>query len=336
MRRVGGLVSAGLLATFVAIFPLGASSTDGNLIWLPDVMIDAIAEDVVSTGVVNKIKASPVLSPEGYEPGDKFRDSLRAGGHGPEMVVIPAGRFLMGCLSDDSACEDDETPVREVVIARPFALSVYEVTFEDYERFSYPDGVNETDADGDRLPVTDVEWDEVQGYLRWLSEETGEAYRLPSEAEWEYAARAGTSTKYSWGNEIGVNRTNCANFEPEGPGNCGEPWEGTAPVGSFVPNAWGLHDMHGNVSEWVADCWNGSYVGAPTDGSVWRGGDCELHVIRGGDFGGRPAELRAAERESNLVGRSLDRREDGSLGLSRFITVSSNGLGFRVARSLRL
>ena len=132
--------------------------------------------------------------------------------------------------------------------------------------------------------MINVSWEDAQSYVTWLSRETGESYRLPSESEWEYAARAGTATKYSWGNEIGVNRANCD--------GCGSRWDNqrTAPVGSFAPNGFGLYDMHGNVWEWVEDCWNGSYAGAPSDGGAWRSGDCAKRVLRGGSWGGNPRD----------------------------------------------
>ena len=127
-------------------------------------------------------------------------------------------------------------------------------------------------------PVINVSWKDAQSYVRWLSQRTGHRYSLPSESEWEYVARAGTDTRYSWGDEIGRNRANCD--------GCGSRWddEQTAPVGSFSPNAWGVHDMHGNVWEWVEDCWNDSYVGAPSDGSAWESGECGYRVLRGGSW----------------------------------------------------
>ena len=155
-----------------------------------------------------------------------------------------------------------------------------------------------------------VSWEDAVAYVRWLSGQTGERYRLPSEAEWEYAARAGSVTAYSWGNEIGRNRANCH--------GCGSQWDDrqTAPVGSFGPNGWGLHDMHGNVLEWVQDCWNGSYGGAPSDGSAWERGDCSQRVLRGGSRGIDPGYLRSANR-------------------ARFTTtVRSHFIGFRVARTI--
>ena len=230
-----------------------------------------------------------------------------------EMVVMPAGRFRMGCLSDDD-CDSAEKPVREVAIA-PFALSKHEVTFAQWDACVSGGGRGgHRPADrgwgrADR-PVIYVSWEDARAYVSWLSRETGGEYRLPSEAEWEYAARAGSSTKYFWGNEIGVNRANCD--------GCGSRWDGkeTAPAGSLPANAWGLHDMHGNVWEWVQDCWNGNYAGAPADGGAWLSGDCSERVLRGGSWNVVPRFLRAAVR--------------GGIGSGR----RSEGLGFRVARTL--
>ena len=169
-------------------------------------------------------------------------------------------------------------------------------------------------ARGNR-PVINVSWADAQAFVSWLSRYTGEDYRLLSEAEWEYAARAGTETAYSWGNAIGRNRANCARFRSLGEGICRDRWDRTAPVGSFQANAFGVHDMHGNVHEWVEDCLNGSYAGAPSDGSAWRNGNCERRVVRGGTWISGPRDLRSASRVSNSTGSR-----------SRFT-------GFRVART---
>ena len=243
-------------------------------------------------------------------PGSTFRERLRAGDEGPEMVVIPAGSFRMGCLSNDDDCYNWEKPVHPVTIARPFAVSVHEVTFEDYDRFTYPNKVDDEGWGRGRRPVINVSWDDAKEYVTWLSSETGAEYRLLSEAEWEYAARAGSTTKYSWGNALGTNRANCYSDD------CGDSWEHTAPVGSFAPNAFGLYDMHGNVFEWVEDCWNNTYSGAPADGSVWRSGDCAWRDLRGGSWYLYPRDLRAALRSWDASG-------------FRYY-----GYGFRVARTL--
>ena len=212
----------------------------------------------------------------------------------PEMVVIPAGSFKMGCVSGID-CEDDELPVHEVKIDS-FAMSKYEVTFEEYDVFAKATGrewANDRDWGRGRRPVINVSWYDASAYAAWLSSQTGKRYRLPTEAEWEYAARAGTETLYSWGNDIDVNRANCD--------GCAGQWDNvkTAPVGSFEANGWGLHDMHGNVREWVQDCWNKNYEDAPTDGSAWRSGDCSERVVRGGSWFWGPIKLRSAYRRSN-------------------------------------
>ena len=226
--------------------------------------------------------------------GAVFRDALKSGGEGPEMVVLPTGRFLMGSKGYERDRYDDEGPVRMVTIVRPIAMGRYETTFADYDRFARATGrdLPEDRGWGDRAnrPVIYVSQKDAQAYAAWLSEETGNTYRLPSEAEWEYAARAGTSTRYSWGDEIGRNRANCY--------DCGSKWDNkqTAPVGSFAANAFGLHDLHGNVWEWVKDCWHENYKGAPSDGSARTTG-CDGRsqaVLRGGSWGNPPQGLRSA------------------------------------------
>ncbi len=228
----------------------------------------------------------------------------------PEMVEIQGGRFQMGCFGGWD-CDSNELPVRTVQI-RSFEMSKYEVTFEEYDAFAAATGRERPDDEGwgrARRPVINVSWDDAVAYAKWLSSQTGEDYRLPSESEWEYAVRAGTATTYSWGDEIGSNRANCD--------GCGSRWddESTAPVGSFPANPWGLHDMHGNVWEWVQDCWNDSYNGAPADGSAWDRGNCSGKIVRGGSWYRSPQVLRASIR----WGTPADDR--------------GSTLGFRVART---
>ena len=259
--------------------------------------------------------------PGTLSPGDVFSDPLRVGGDGPEMVVVPGGRFRMGCLSHDRDCREDEQPVREVAVAT-FALSRYEVTFDAWRACLVGRGCESRFADNgprgrDDLPVRNASSVDAIRYVQWLSGEAGENYWLPSEAQWEYAARAGTTTKYTWGDEIGVNRANCDR-------DCGEDSRGAAPVGSFAPNAFGLHDMHGNVWEWVADTWKPNYEAAPSDGSarsmdttdIMRG-VVERRVLRGGSFATRSWSLRSANR----IQRTWDQ--------------SGADIGFRVARRLK-
>ena len=230
-------------------------------------------------------------------PGQTFREPLHSGGEGPQMVVLPAGSFCMGCMSNDDDCRGFEKPVHSVTIVHPFAVSVHEVTFEEYDHFIRAAGGRKPSDEGwgrGRLPVINMSWDDAKRYVAWLSAQTGAEYRLLSEAEWEYAARAGAMTKYSWGDEIGHNRASC--------NGCGSRWDikQTAPVGSFAPNAFGLHDMHGNAWEWVEDCWNDDYRGAPADGSAWVGGECKYRVLRGGGWIYDRRYLRAAFRGGNV------------------------------------
>ncbi len=232
----------------------------------------------------------------------------------PLMQEIPPGRFDMGCLSNDHDCNHTELPVREVTIPRAFELSKYEVTVAQWSACVDAGGCP-TNRDGlwrsgSEMPVSNVNWDDAQAYVEWLSHVTGDAYRLPTEAEWEYAARAGSDTKFSWGNEAGEGRSNCD--------GCWNDWNlSRAPVGTFAANAWGLHDMHGNVAEVVEDCWNETYEGAPSDGSAWNTGDCSRRVIRGGDYARKPNRIRSAHRENQVLG--TDQRYANH--------------GFRVARS---
>ena len=232
----------------------------------------------------------------------------------PEMVTIPAGRFRMGCVSGRQ-CEDWEMPVHEVTISEAFAVSKYEVTFADWDACVLDGGCGGYRPDDEgwgrgTRPVIHVSREDAQSYVSWLSSRTGERYRLLTEAQWEYVARAGSSTAYSWGNGIGSNRANCD--------GCGSQWNSrqSAPVGSFEANAFGVHDMHGNVWEWVEDCWNGSYEGAPADGSAWQTGNCNLRVLRGGSWDFNPRSLRSADRGGDATG------------------VRDENVGFRVARTL--
>ena len=240
------------------------------------------------------------------EAGTVFRDCEVC----PEMVVVPAGSFMMG-----SPEEANEMPIHRVTIREPFAVGKYEVTYAEWDACVADGGCygyRPKDWGWGRRnrPVTTVNWNDAQMYATWLNEKTRKAYRLLSEAEWEYVARAGSETAYSWGNEIGRNRANCD--------GCGSRWDGkqTAPVGMFAANGFGLHDVHGNVRELVEDCWNDSYAEAPTDGSAWEQGNCDARVRRGGSWYTNPGALRSAARYGYTAGyRNL-------------------GVGFRVARSL--
>ncbi len=228
---------------------------------------------------------------EASKPLTVFQDKLKDGSLGPKMVWMPTGQFRMGDLTGKG--DKDELPVHTVTISQPFAMGQTEVSFVEYDQFAKATQRNLPDDQqwgrGNR-PVINVSWNDAVAYAQWLSEQTGKPYRLPTEAEWEYAARAGTETEYWWGNEIGNNRANCD--------GCGSPWDNkqTAPVGSFKPNAWGLYDTAGNVWEWVQDCWHDNYTKAPDNGATWQTVECGLRVLRGGSWIIYGGDVRSAYR----------------------------------------
>ncbi len=252
-------------------------------------------------------------------PGTVFCDRLRDGSPGPRMVVIPPGRFVIGSPEDEADRDEDEGPRHEVTFERPFALGRFAVTFGDYDRFAEAAG---RDLPGDqgwgrgRRPVIDVSWNDAQAYLTWLSSETGQPCRLPSEAEWEYACRAGTTTPFSTGATISTDRANYDGNHVYGPGRKGLDRGRTTEVGAFPANPFGLCDMHGNVREWVADCWHDGHSVAPPDGGAWTTGGCRQRVLRGGSWNGAPRYLRSAYRYRGTPDY-------------RYIN-----LGFRIARTL--
>ncbi|MFT5445788.1 MAG: formylglycine-generating enzyme required for sulfatase activity/serine [Gammaproteobacteria bacterium] len=219
-----------------------------------------------------------------------FRDPLTNGKAGPEMVMLPGGSFFMGAkaFSGDAS----ELPRHERQI-NPFAISRYEVTIAQYQRFADVTKRKMPDLSGlDTLsaPVVFVSWDDANAYARWLSKQTGRKYRLPTEAQWEYAARAGTQTPYFWGNALGENNAHC--FDCKTGLNPRLPTK----VGRFKPNAFALFDTSGNVMEWTRDCFHKNYNSAPEDGSVFEGGDCNVRVARGGAYGNTGKSLRSAAR----------------------------------------
>jgi formylglycine-generating enzyme required for sulfatase activity len=198
------------------------------------------------------------------------------------MVVVPAGSFLMGSPPSEVGNSSNEGPQHPVTIARSFAVGKFEVTFDEWDACVVAGGCRHRPFDADwgrgRRPVINVSWEHATNeYLPWLSRKTGKSYRLLTEAEWEYAARAGTTTKYAVGDTISKGQ---AQYSEGTWGTAGR----TVPVGSFPPNRFGLHDMHGNVQEWVQDCWNESYYGAPSDGSARMSGDCRSRTLRGGTW----------------------------------------------------
>jgi formylglycine-generating enzyme required for sulfatase activity len=218
------------------------------------------------------------------EPGDTFRDCPDC----TELVVVPTGDFVMG--SNDTPYEK---PERTISVPAPFAIGRREVTFAEWDQCADA-GVckNRPDDHGwgrGEQPVINVSWDDTKQFLAWLSQKTGKKYRLPTEAEWEYAARAGTKTPFWWGRDVGVGRAECSNC-------LNPPPQKMATAGSFRPNGFGLYDTSGNAAEWVEDCWNDNYRNAPKDASAWTSGDCRLRVLRGGNFTSPANAVRSAAR----------------------------------------
>jgi formylglycine-generating enzyme required for sulfatase activity len=250
----------------------------------------------------------------------------------PELLVVPAGQFLMGSPPAEPDRRDNEGPQHRVTIAGPFAAGKYEVTFDEWDACTADGGCARTPDDGwgrGRRPVIRVSYEQAVGYTEWLSKKTGRQYRLLSEAEWEYAARAGSPAARFWGAtaerscefENGADAA-LARQKPEGWKDewgfhaCDDGEARTAPVGAFKPNAFGLHDMLGNLSEWVHDCYNPSYEGAPADGRAWTAPDCPRRVIRGGNWSHSPAGVRSATRNGDPP------------------SLRNQIVGFRVARTL--
>ncbi|MGD9923235.1 MAG: SUMF1/EgtB/PvdO family nonheme iron enzyme [Pseudorhodoplanes sp.] len=252
-----------------------------------------------------------------YKPGDTFKECELC----PEMVVVSAGSFAMGSPASEKGRSTDEGPQHRVAFARPFAVGKFAVTFDQWDACVADGGcggyrpADQAWGRGKR-PVINVSWDDAKAYLAWLSRRTGKTYRLPSEAEREYVARAGTTTPFWWGATISSQQANYDGTSTYGDGRKGEYRRRTLPVDSFQPNPFGLYQVHGNVWEWMEDCWNGSYAGAPADGSAWTAGDCGRRVLRGGSWNYYPEALRSADRDAS--------------------TSSYRGIynGFRVARSL--
>ncbi|MDE0332830.1 MAG: SUMF1/EgtB/PvdO family nonheme iron enzyme [Nitrospinae bacterium] len=237
---------------------------------------------------------------------EQFRDCAAC----PEMVVVPAGSYVMGSPSSEEGRYDHEGPQHRVTISESFAVGAYEVTFEEWDACVSAGGCGGYGPDDGgsgrgRRPVINVNWDDVQRFVAWLRIETGEPYRLLSEAEWEYVARAGTTTARYWGetesgqcrHANGADQTAKKALDGRTVASCDDGHAPMAPTGTYVANNYGLYDLLGNVWEWVEDCANDSYRGAPVDGSAWESGKCSSRVIRGGSWFDEPRSLRSASRE---------------------------------------
>ncbi len=251
------------------------------------------------------------------QPGTRIRDCEAC----PELVVVPAGSFMMGSPASEWGRFNNEGPQRRVTIAEPFAVGVYEVTFREWDACVSEGGCNGYRPDGlgwgrGGRPVINVSWDDARAYVKWLSQRTEKHYRLLSASEWEYVARAGTTGPFHTGSTISSDQANYDSSYTYGSGQKGRYRGQTVQVGTFAPNAFGLHEVHGNVWEWTQDCWNDSYTGAPTDSRTWETGECERRVLRGGSWGDVPWLLRSADRGKN----------DSS--------IRDLKIGFRIARTL--
>ena len=252
----------------------------------------------------SRSRLAALRKPKGPAVGQRFRDCEEC----PEMVVVPAGSFQMGSPDSEEDRRRNEGPVRRVTIPKSFAVGVYEVKFFEWDACRRSGFCGHTPEDrgwgrGNR-PVINVNWEDARDYVGWLSGKTGKEYRLLSESEWEYVARAGTRTPYHFGSTIPRVQANFGRLA-------------TVPVGSYPANDFGLHDVSGNVQEWVEDCWHENYAGAPSDGRAWTsGGDCSRTVARGGSWGSGPAYRRSASRGGYEV------------------VFRASYLGFRVARTL--
>lgn len=259
------------------------------------------------------------VSIQGGDPAESryFKDCETC----PEMVVVPTGQFRQGDLT--GAGDADEHPVRTVVFSRPFALSRHEITYALWDQCVLAEkctSLSEADLPAEtrsQHPVQNVSWLEAQEFVTWLSEISRQSYRLPTESEYEYAARAGATLRYSWGDTPQRQHSNYGAEECCGGAAEGfDLWSETGPVGSLTMNPFGLFDMAGNVQEWVADCWSEDYTNAPVNGAARVDGNCDLRVLRGGSWSSTPKMIRPANRDKGPI----------DVGLPYY--------GFRVARDL--
>ncbi|WP_411036967.1 formylglycine-generating enzyme family protein [Shinella sp. BYT-45] len=353
MQRRLGLSLALALASPVAA---AAAPADVYHAWKaahPDPAAEIADLKAKTAALVAAAKASQVLGPAIDRPSvvhavpGAITSIIDCAGICPEMVVVPAGEFTMGTAQGDAGHKPDEGPPRRVTIDQPVAVGRFAVTVAAYETFTADtgravvSGCNTADSNGKRgrnpranwrdpgfkqgpdEPVVCVSWDDAKAYAAWLSAKTGHGYRLLSEAEWEYAARAGTRSRFQWGDDEAdacahanvADATLKARFPDWSAFSCSDGFHFTAPVGRFPPNAFGLHDMAGNVWSWTEDCY-ADYAEAPLDGSASLAGQCAKRVLRGGSWGNDQVRLRAADRDAHAP----DARGSGG--------------GIRVARSL--
>jgi formylglycine-generating enzyme required for sulfatase activity len=263
------------------------------------------------------VKVPKPEAPSQHKPGDTFKDCDVC----PEMVVVPAGEFMMGSKENEHDGRPEERPRHKVTIVEPFAVGMFSVTFDEWDSCARAGGCHRYHPSDEgwgraRRPVVNVSWNDAQAYVSWLSKQTGKKYRLLSETEREYVTRAGTTTPFWWGQVISPEKANYNGHYSFNGGPEGSYRKATVPVDSFEPNAWKVYQLHGNVWDWVEDCWSENYASAPSDGSAQVTHGCELRVIRGGSWMNSPNYLRAAGRQKYSAG------------------TRAKEIGFRVARTL--
>jgi formylglycine-generating enzyme required for sulfatase activity len=313
MIIAGAVISAAAQAQGTAGTRLGQPELEAQIAWLKAETAARVAAAQPGLDVLSpqqRLSAPPVVWRVPASVAE-FKDCADC----PQMVVVPAGDFTMGSPPAEQGAEAQH----RVTIATPFAVSKFEITFEEWDACLASGGCrgyrpgDEGWGRGIR-PVMNISFEDAEAYADWLSRKTGQRYRLLSEAEWEYAARAGTTTTFAHGESISPSKANY-DGSADGSGPSDENRQSTVPVGSFAPNAFGLYDMQGNVSEWVEDCWYDDYTAKhPTDGSAWLEGNCNGRVVRGGSWEDSQSELRSAARTG---GEKTDRFYTDGLRIAR-------------------
>jgi formylglycine-generating enzyme required for sulfatase activity len=317
-------LSTGVIPAYLSSLSIREGRRTGET----EIMKQVMKRSMRVVAAVAFLIAACTASAAGTDAPMSAGSSLRDCPECPELVVIGAGEFSMGSPESEVGRAPDEGPAHTVSFAKPFAIGTYEVTFDEWDACVAAKACEAVGDDGwgrGRRPVIYINFDMAQGYARWLTKKTGKQYRVPSEAEWEYAARGGSTTPWFWGTDPkqackfgNVGDESIAQEHPDWPRHdCSDGYAKTSPVGSFKPNGFGVYDTVGNVWEWVEDCFNETYAGAPTDGRAWLTGDCVRRLDRGGGWYNKPEAVRSAFR---YAGDDPKRQ--------------NNTLGFRVVRSL--
>ncbi|MEM7542928.1 MAG: SUMF1/EgtB/PvdO family nonheme iron enzyme [Pseudomonadota bacterium] len=305
---VGIIVVLALLGGGAFMF-LGQSEAPAPIEVAPE---DLIVEDEDETAgeetdaAEDAVSEAPVAPPVQAGPPEQigsFRDKLKSGGDGPQMQWVPSGQFMMG--NRLASGDPDELPQHEVTVSQ-FAMGTYEITIAEYRKYiestgkQMPRQARAVGADESEFPMAYVSWNDALSYTRWLSEQTGKQYSLPTEAQWEYAHRAGSTSAYFWGRKLGRSNAHCLTCDT------GLESRRATANGRFNPNKFDIYDTSGNLSEWTYDCYHLNYNNAPTDGSVFEGGDCRVRVLRGGSFASGPDGLRSAARDKFRADKGND------------------------------